>query len=773
MASFSDSQSAGFKGGTGGASNELAQFDNTQPLAKLPTPNDKSAGYKALADAFGDISKAAVKIGGDVLDEKSNASFMQSADMAEKLKTQSQIQMLKDPESATKIAAATEYTADTIKKTAYVNKADRQKLNWMIDRNQDSINLKAAETDYTQTKRNLANTYWDSYPVIMNQAQAALQKGDLKTAQNSLDSLHTNAQSLARIGAISPEQLGKIHTTTLQMYDRSAQLIQQLNNPNGMTAEQYHSATSSPFDSSSTDMIGQPVDHNTQWMANHLQTDRTVQGQFNALYNGQPINVGVLSTASDTDFQKFTAALQGVNYVKGAIAAGTPFNLIQARMNSLESKPSGLTPSEDAAVKYWKNFNNRLGTDSAFYGVMGQTVLGQQLAAEHQSQAQSLAATKSGADLQTALRQNDNDFIGKNISLAQAGFHMDYHNIKPIPSEWINEVSSSFQNGAPVLPALQRIEYINPEYRAYLADAMPKAHQGVAVWVAGMTMGKTDSSFQADLIHANQEAVPPLGTKGENDKSSLITSGKESVGTKPDNIWNNIINNNADMKDVYQYMARLPGGDRTLAGFRQMAINYVNDQAVRSGDVSLEHLDDYVQKFATNIEKGFNLYKTDKAIINLTDIPVARTQDADHLTNYVLSEAYKRLHQGKSESEFQASLDLNPLMVVSTPDQRLVAIDRYGRAAVTSDGHEAFDMPYTSKMLAAAQASNENVRDYLRNYGVGNTTDDLSATGNDFPITPQGVMMHDQYMRDKAKEAKHNEQAVLREQAEAKARGKQ
>lgn len=772
MASFSDSQSAGFKGGTGGASNELAQFENTQPLAKLPTPNDKSAGYKALADAFGDISKAAVKIGGDVLDEKSNANLMQSADMSEKLKTQAQIQMLKDPSSAEKIAAATQYTNETIKKSAYVNSADRTKLNWMIDRNQDQINLKGAQTGYEQTKRNLANQFWDSYPVVMNQGTAALTKGDLKTAQSTFDSLHNNAQALARIGAITPEQLGKIHTTTLQMYDRSANLINQLNNPNGMTAEQYHAATASPFDSNSADMIGQPVDHNTQWMANHLQNDRTVQGQFNALYNGQPINVGVLAGASDADYQKFAMALQGVNSVKGAIAAGTPFNLIQARINALESKPNGLTPSEDAAVKYWKNFNNRLQTDTAFYGVMGQTVLGQQYAAEHQAQAQSLQTTKTGVDLQNALRQNDNDFIGKNISYAQS-LHLDYHYIKPIPTEWVNEVQSSFQNGAPVLPALQRIEYINPEYRAYLADAMPKPHQGVAVWVAGMTMGKTDSSFQADLIHANQEAVPPLGQTKNEDKTSLITSGKEDVGTKPDNIWNTIINSNDDMKGIYQYIARMPGGERTQAGFRQMAVNYIYDQATRSGDVSLEHLNDYVTKFTSNIEKGFNLYRTDRALINLTDIPLARTQDADHLANYVLSEAYKRLHVGQTESQFQQSIDLNPLMVISTPDQRLVAIDRFGRAAVTPDGHEAFDMPYTSKMLSAANIQDQQVRDYLRNYGAAEGDQELQATGNEFPITPQDVMINAANKHERAQQAKRNEVAIQRDQEELKARGKQ
>lgn len=776
MASFGDSKSAGFKGGEGGASNAVAQFENSQPQSHLPAVNDKSAGYKALADAFGEISKVSFKAAGDIAEAKSNASLQQSADYTEKLKTQAQIQMIQNPADADKIAKASEYTNDSIKKSAYVNRADRQKLDWMINRNDDSLNLKAAQTSYEQNKRNIANQYWDSYPTAMKQATDAMNKGDMKTAEIVLDTLHKNAQSAASIGAISPEQLGKIHTTTMQLYDRAMDL--HTSGLDGdMTAEQFHAATGSPFASNSMDQIGQPVDHNTQWMAQHYQSDRTVQGQFNALYSGQPINVGTIAGASDADYQKFVAASQGVNYVKGSIAAGTPFNLIQSRMNALLSKPTALTPREEGAVNYWKSFNNRLGTDNAFYGVLGQTVLGQQYAANHTAQAESLRATKSGADLASALRQNDNDYIGQNISLSHA-LHMDYHYIKPIPSEWINEVKSSFQKDAPVLPALQRLEYINPEYRAYLADAMPRPHQGVAVWVAGLTMGKTDSSFQADLIHANQEDVSPLaqmdkkgGAGLENEKTSLMTSAKESVGTKPENIWNDIVNNNDDMKAVYTYMAKMPGGSTSQDGFRQMAVNYVYDQAQRAGDYNIENKDQYIKNFTTNIEKGFNLYRNDRAIINLSDIPIARTQDVDHLTSYVLSEAYKRLHVGQTESQFQASIDLNPLMVISTPDHRLVAIDRYGRAAVTADGHEAFDMPYTSKMLAAAQANTETVNNYMRNYGMGSDTEGVKATGNEYPITAQDVMIQAGNNREKAKAAKHNAQAVAKAKEEAQAKG--
>ena len=75
----------------------------------------------------------------------------------------------------------------------------------------------------------------------------------------------------------------------------------------------------------------------------------------------------------------------------------------------------------------------------------------------------------------------------------------------------------AFAKDAPVAPALARIRYIKPEYRAYLADTMAKPNQAMAVYLAGTTFDKADPTFQAQLLEANQDR----------DYSSLLKTGKD------------------------------------------------------------------------------------------------------------------------------------------------------------------------------------------------------------------------------------------------------
>lgn len=739
---------------------ELPQFNETQSVLQQQKVNSKAEGFDAWAKTLGNIANEAGNQAEKIEEEKSNALFMVSANSANELKTKTHIEMIQNPDKANNIAKNALSVNESIKQAAVLNEKDRSRLNYMVNENQSQINLRAAETDHSFQVRSLGNKFWDEYPISMRQIEEAIGQGDFDKAKILEENLHANALSAAKIGSLSPEAFGRVNKSMRDLYDRASYLTKLSQDPNGVSAHEYHANKISPFASQSFDNIGQPVHGNTQWMANHLNYDRTMQGQLNALYNGQPVNFGVVASASENDYNKFIMTMNGVNQVKGAISSGIPFNQIQAHIETLETKEK-LSAIEEGQVTYWKSLNNRMSSDNAFYGIMGQVGLGQEYTAEHQAQSASLRATKGGADLVRALQDNDNKYIGQMVDLARS-LSLDPHYIKPIPVEWSNEVKSSFQKDAPVLPALRRLEYVAPEFRAYLAEAMPKSHQGMSVWVAGLTLGKTDSSFQADLIHANQNQIEPNAPKGEGkEKNSLITSGKEDVGTKADNIWSAIISQNDNMKSIYTYLGKLPNGASAQSGFRQMAINYVNDQAQRAGDVDLSHKDDYINTFANNINKGFNFYQSDKALINLTDLPITRQQDVDYLTNYALSEAYKRIHEGKSESDFQTSLSINPLMVVSTPDRRLIVIDRYGRAAVTNDGHEAFDVPYTTNLLAAAQKRSNDINDYLSGYGVKH---EYMPTG--FNLNAQGIMLHAAAERERATQQKHNEQALLKAKSE-------
>ncbi len=682
---------------------ELPQISNTQPALSVQKVESKAEGYDEFGRVLGSLASNTEKKAESVAEEASNAQLMQSASMMEDLKTTTHIEMLKNPDQAEKILANMQTTTDSIKQSAYVNDVDRGKLDYLINQDTNQLKLKAAETSVQQNNRNVAISFWDSYPTNMKSIQDSLDAGDFEKAKILEDTLHKAALGAASIGAITPEQLSTIRKASLDTYERTQDLIA-LSKQENASAHDFHTLAASPFSNNNFANTNYPVNESTKQLTGHYNYDRTMAGQEAALYNGDPINFGVIAGASEEQYEKFKQQMYGVNTIKGAIHSGTPYNQIENHITDLQGKPQ-LSPEETAQVNYWKGFKNKLNRENGYVEMMSQTTIGGQFAQDYNAQRKALEnSAKSPAEKAAALRDNDNNFIGQMVDLGLSQ-HVDPNYIKPIPGQWVAAVQSSFNKDAPVAPALERIAYVKPEYRAYLANQIEKPHQAMAVWLTGLTMGQTDASFQADMIAANQDR----------DFSSLQTDKKDQ--TKSTNIWQDITSND-NMKTIYRYLGKLPGGDKAQKGFQEASTNYVMYQAQKYGDVDLRDKTKYESDFVQNAAKGFNLVAGSSYLMNANDLQLRKT-DMDYLANHALSEAHTALHQGRTEAEFQAFVDLNPLMVISTPDRRIVVIDRYGRAAAMKNGQPAFDHPYTQNMLHAAHATHQKQQEtgeYVSHY---------------------------------------------------------
>ena len=472
-------------------------------------------------------------------------------------------------------------------------------------------------------------------------------------------------------------------------------------NPDGHTAADYHAVMQSPFESSNFNNVTYPVNTNTQHVATDYNFDRSMAGQYAALYEGRPINPGVVSMAQDHEFYDFTQQMAGVNRVKGQIQSGTPFSQIEDRNKLLQGKAK-LSPSETGEVNYWKSFKNQMQHGDGYLNLMTQTTLGGQYTQEYNQNAIALRdSSKSDADKFTALRDNDNAYIGHMASLGQAQ-HVDSNYIRPIPSQYVNEVQVSFAKDAPVSQAIARISYIKPEYRAYLANTMQKPNQAMAVYLSGTTLDKTDLTFQTQLMEANQDR----------DYSALLKTGKNS--TEDANIWDDI-SSNRTMKDIFGYLGKLPGSDQVQSGLRKAATNYVLYRAAKDGDVNINGKSQYEQDFINNVGKGFNFVQGNSYTFEGNSLNL-RKPDMDYIANYALSEAYRDIHQGRTEEEFQTYMDLHPLQVTNTPDGRIVVIDKSGHAAADTNGKAVFDRPYTNDMLAYAHKDFEETKKSMKHY---------------------------------------------------------
>ncbi len=681
--------------------NEIPQLNDTQPILTPRNVESQAEGYNEFAKTLGSLASTTEQKSEEIEKDQSQAMLMQSSAQAETLKTNAQLEMIKHPDQTQAILDQTSKSIDALNQNAFVNDKDRKKLSFLNSQDFNELRTKATTVNFEQSQKSGAISFWDSYPVSMKQIQDALDTGDMKRAKILEDNLHATSLNAAKIGLITPEQFATIHKSNFDLYARTTDLIKMTQNPDGHNAATYHAAKASPFDTGNFGNVNYPTDTNTHWMANHYNSDRSIDGQLVSLYNDTPINWGVVAQGTDEQYNNFKMNMTGVHAIKGAIQSNTPYSQIDSHIKTLEAQPK-LSPMEEGQVNYWKSFKNRLEKDNGYTQMMSQTTLGGRYTQDYNNESVAIMnSSKSPEDKFDAIRDNDNKYIGNMVSLGQSS-HVDQNYIRPIPAPYVTEVQNAFIKDAPVTQALQRIAYIKPEFRPYLANAMTKPNQGMAVYLSGETMGKADIAFQRDLIEANQNR----------DYSSLLKTGKNE--TKNQNIWDDI-SNNSSMKDIYAYLGKLPGGNDAQNGFKDASTNYVLYRAAKEGDVNLNGKNTYENDFINNTAKGFNIVNGTRYLFNASTLNI-RQADMDYIADYALSIAYKNIHTGQSEEQFQSYVDLNPLHATNTPDGRIVVIDKAGHAATDLQGNAAFDQPYTTNMLAASHKNATETIKYLHQY---------------------------------------------------------
>src|SRR5882672_567424 len=193
---------------------ETPQYKNTQPILNVQNVNSGAESYEAFAKTLGQIGQSAAETVNEIHTDQSNASLLQTATQADTIKSNAQIEMLKHPEQAQKIADQSATLLDTLNQTAYVNKQDRTKLASLTAGDFNTINVHAAEVMARQAQKGLSISYWDQYPVTMRNIQQALDSGDFTKAKIYEESLHKASLDAAKLGAISPEQYSSVRKSS-------------------------------------------------------------------------------------------------------------------------------------------------------------------------------------------------------------------------------------------------------------------------------------------------------------------------------------------------------------------------------------------------------------------------------------------------------------------------------------------------------------------------------------------------------------------------------
>jgi hypothetical protein len=651
--------------------------------------NSGASSAETFGKMLGSIADASVKEAEDIGKSESNAMLLMSSTQAETLKANTQIDILKNPDHAESIVNNAIENLDSINQNSKLNTQDRQKLMTVLGSDMNDIRVKAAEAQYRQSKVDMSLAFWDNYQPAMHAINEALMSGDFDKAKAIDESLHKSAFSAAHFGAISPSQFAAVVKSTEGVHNNIEEVLRMVNDPDSHTAANFHEKTSSPYALTSFQNPDYPIDQHTQALTNHYIEDRSMSGQYNNLYNDKQINFGVIAAGSEHELMDFSAQYQGVNKIKSAVNAGQPYNVIDNYITSLGKKD--LTPFEKGQYNWWQNYKKKLDTGEGFLEAMSNTSKGGQLTQDFNNQQVAIMnSSLSESDKNARLQNLNNNYLHNVLSYAKS-INADPNHVQVISTPLLNTVRSSFAEGADVNQAIKILNYFDPSLRPYIARGMPdtKPNQGMTVYLAGAVAGSADTSFQANLLLANQDRI-------KDEKFSFT----ESESTVTDNIYHSLVNRD-DFRDINVYLSNLPSNGHPeilQTGLKESSTNYVKYMAAKASDLSLDNKDKYINDFAKNVNKGFDIVKQPDYIFNNKTLNL-RKVEMDRLAAYVKEEGMKKLHVGRTDAEVQMYVDLNPMHVTNLDDGRIVLLDKDNNLVLDNNGKPAYEDYLTSKTM--------------------------------------------------------------------------
>lgn len=719
----------------------IPEFKQDEDVFTPVNVNSRARGFEQYAQAFGQAAKFGEEQAVKIETEKSNAQLMTAASSLNDLTTKTQMGYIQNPQLAKQVYQEATDTAETIKKSAYVNKEDRLRLEEMTNHSLNGLQLKAAEINDQQTKLVLNYQYGDKAGGLIAQLKYAVDKKDYKQAEILQKIIHENALAAAKAQVISPAQLEGIAQATMLAHLQSEEL-HKLAMDEHATAEQLHIASQSIFRGGNPLSDPQlPIDGNTHFLVTEANRSQTFEDQIKNLYTNRPVNLMRVADATTNERYKFDQAQQGVNRINGMVSAGTPYTTIDHMVKALELR-GGNGNQDQAQIARWKAIKEDLITGNGTYQFARLSEYGRQLAVQHDAQNAALRTSYSGDELAQKLNESDQQYALDNLHYMRS-IHMDPHYVQPLAAPWVSNLQLGMEKGNSPDITLQQLAALRPELRPYSSNVMKYNYQGVATWIAGAGIGRADPSFQRDWLAAQQsisgKAINEDTAESQGAATPKIIGATKNQGNRNQDIWSDFAALNTDNKKLVAYLALTPDSEKVINGFQTAVTNYVTYKGMLNNDASLDNKAQYINELSNNLSKSFKLYKSSRGILNLNMLNIPSEAMADKLNNYALIEAHRELVKSQFPGELLHSLvtrvhkelgiptgtlasdpstDLSMLQVVSTPDNRIIVVTQDGRKATDATGRVLFERDYTPQMLSAAVHYHRTLEDkkYLDQY---------------------------------------------------------
>ncbi len=677
---------------------ELPQFKDSEPMITPQHVNSKASGYEAFARTLGSIADESAKKVADMAEEASQGQLLQQQGMMSDLENNTKIEMYKNPGQAVQIAEKAAYTAETIKHSASLNKADRVKFNYLADNTMRDIQFSAAKSAVDMNREQIKYTTLATFDSTLNQIKEKLYT-DPKGAGILIDAQYKMLPGLVATNSLTAHEASILHNHIEEEILRAQHRGSRYRSGNATAADlnaiESYPPIQTPFSNASLPMDA-ATNYQTASYLNHL----SAADIKSTLASGASLPANALMfIKSDEQAMALQHYKLGAAQANGKIQAGQPWQELKKEAELYNTKHAKLSTEQEG---YRDRLNNHIigiekGGQYASY--VANTPAGAQASLEFNRQNAVIDQhiytgndEQVGQQKNAAKLQNLNQYISR-LNAIGVGIDIPDQYRNAVPPQYTAPIAAAFTLGSDPSSAINMIAAFDKNNRPYVASAMPDARKQLTVYEVGQMLGKADAGFLSSFWKSQQDGINYKGLQVD-DKGMTNPKIKDAVMNS--------------LGTINGYLSRLPNGPQLVSASSDKAIRFVKYKALANNDPTFAHIDDYVKEYANNMGRAYDVQSSSNYQIDKNVIPLEKPQ-MSIVASHALSETYKSMEGYMNHEEVMEYISRNQPYVISTQTGRLVVVDQFGRAIADKNGHAAFDHFYSEGLLQKAQHDNEAV----------------------------------------------------------------
>lgn len=693
------------------AENEFLRLDSESTPFHPVAVSSKSKGSDVLADVFGEVSHVATKAAVSIAEEQSTSQLLTANTAASKIATQAKMSMMEDSttDNLKRVMGDWVKQSDSIKSNTKLNGGDRRKLDAYLNTQTNELALHGTKLAVETDKKAVRLNYFDNFSANLEQVTKLVNKGQFTQAESLAGSMMQEAKNMHDLGGITGETFLHHQRLTKAILEQSIGLHKNLSNPN-LDAKDYHDQSYSwPNSHADQSSLAQaPVDQNTAHIKTVHLNDQSYRNQYATAVKDRALDPEALLKLPQHQIDSIVFAKRGADSAEHYLQANSSWTSLVAEFNRLKTQPRDTLNSFEQGKLSRLEYIVKNFTNGYYPQMMNGTVLGAQASQDFQQTASAIEQNYKSNDprFEQANAKNLNQYTSSMASIGISA-HLPSEFIQPFHEQFLAPVKESLSVGGDPSKAVTAMHVLNPENKAYLVNSMPTSRDQEVMRVVAGKSDYTPPGFLKDMVQFNQKGLSFNDLKVDGVKDTKIRAKIET--SLADYLDFQFANGNATTMgntpiSTIGGPAILKNGQNRRAAATESFMNYVKGKAIEHGDFELNHVDDYISDLKKNMTTTYDLKSGYNYQINNKNLGHDLSkEEADAVASWAIVHALDRVKAGRSEADYYARLDKNPLFMTIDQYNNIVVMDQKSRSIL-------YHIPYSSGFLTEALHANKKIR---------------------------------------------------------------